>query len=155
MTIDKTETTAPAEPEGTPTPAPISQPVYVLMRPEAKYGADVWKSWRGSELRMRTRYLHGRECSYRLLWQGPGGSARRDERGPLVPGPFGAMIPQDVIVSDSPREAVVAVDVEPGADVLLILVEDPDKPDLVNAPKVLARIVDDRPADFPHLVALS
>lgn len=150
MTTTDETTTTPA----VPVAAPISRPVYVLMQPIAGYGEDVWTSWRGSELRMKTRYLHGRECSYTLLWQGPDGAARRKEGGPLVSGPFGDLIPQDPYLSDSRRKPVVTVDVEPGTDLLLILVADPERADLAAAPQVLVKIVDDRPLDFPHLVAL-
>lgn len=90
------------------------------------------------EYRVYSRYTRRTE-RFSLLYVGPEGECRREFQGPVLPGPYAAMIPQATVISASPQA-------RPDQTVEL---EEGDMVVLNGQPMML---IDDRALDYPQLV---
>ena len=90
------------------------------------------------EYTMKSRYI-GRMVRFSVLYVGPEGEARREHGGPVLPGPYAALIPQATIIS--------AHAVEQPTEVTHL--EDGDTIMLNGQPM---RVIDDSRMNYPSLV---
>ncbi len=60
-------------------------------------------------------------CTWSILFIGPEGSCRRVFEGPIVPGPYAALIPEATVISATrmPGDRAATVELEPG-DLVII-----------------------------------
>jgi hypothetical protein len=107
------------------------------------YGEDHWTSDVARDDQARTVYrMHSRygrgTMRFSILYVGPQGEARRTQGGPVLSGPYCALVPMSSVISawKGPREE--AVEVKEG-DVLL----------LNGVPMIL---IDDQRYEYPHAV---
>jgi len=90
------------------------------------------------EYRAHSRYTRRVE-RFSLLYVGPKGECRRVYQGPVLPGPYAAMIPQATVISAHPQaRPAQVVDLEEG--------------DMIVFNGVPMMLIDDRPMDYPQLV---
>jgi hypothetical protein len=90
------------------------------------------------EYRAYSRYTRRWE-RFSLLYVGPEGECRRVHQGPVLPGPYAAMIPQATMIAAHPQaRPAQTVELEEG-DVIVFN----------DQPMVL---IDDRPGQYPQLV---
>lgn len=90
------------------------------------------------EYRVYSRYTRRVE-RFSLLYVGPEGECRRVMHGPVVPGPYAAMIPQATVISAHPQaRPAQTVELEEG--------------DMIVLNGVPMMIIDDRAMDYPQLV---
>jgi hypothetical protein len=107
------------------------------------YGEDIWTSDASGTgeprlvYRMRSKYGRG-NMRFTIFYVGPDGEARRVHGGPVLSGPYCALVPMSSVISAYPGEREEAVEVKEG-DVLV----------LNGAPMIL---IDDQPYDYPHAV---
>lgn len=109
------------------------------------YGVDHWTSGQpmhGDQeprtiYRMHSRYGRG-HMRFTVLYVGPDGEARRSHQGPILPGPYCALVPMSSVISAwaGPRENTVEVK---EGDVFI----------LNGHPMIL---IDDAALDYPHAV---
>jgi hypothetical protein len=115
----------------------------VALKALPSYGEDNWTSDASGTgeprlvYRMHSRYGRG-NVRFTIFYVGPDGEARRVHGGPVLSGPYCALIPMSSVISAhaGPREE--AVEVKEG-DVLL----------LNGAPMIL---IDDQALEYPHAV---
>lgn len=115
----------------------------VELKAQTNYGADHWVSDDAVDgprtvYRMHSRYGRG-HMRFSVMYVGPKGEARRVHQGPIIPGPYCALIPMSTVISAwaGPKERYV--DVQEG-DVLL----------LNGLPMIL---IDDETLGYPHAVS--
>ena len=107
------------------------------------YGEDHWTSDASGTgeprliYRMHSKYGRG-TMRFTIFYVGPDGEARRVHGGPVLSGPYCALIPMSSVISAHPGVREEAVEVKEG-DVLL----------LNGAPMIL---IDDQAYDYPHAV---
>lgn len=90
------------------------------------------------EYRAYSRYTRRRE-RFSLLYVGPEGECRREYQGPVLPGPYAAMIPQATMISAHPQaRPVQTVELEEG--------------DMIVFNGLPMMLIDDRAMDYPQLV---
>lgn len=90
------------------------------------------------EYRAYSRYTRRNE-RFSLLYVGPKGECRRIYKGPIEPGPYAAMIPQAIVISNHPQaRPAQTVELEEG-DMIVFN----DQPMM---------LIDDRPLAYPQLV---
>lgn len=123
--------------------ARVTPAVHVVdLKSLPSYGEDHWDSQTSDEqarvvYRMHSRYGRG-VLRFGVFYVGPNGEARRTHGGPILSGPYCALIPLATVISAwaGPREE--SVEVKEG-DVLL----------LNGVPMIL---IDDQRYDYPHAV---
>jgi hypothetical protein len=126
--------------------ARVTPTVHVVqLSPWKNAGTDTWKTdvptCGGKEpatlYRMRSAYGRG-DLRFTVLYIGPDGEGRREHQGPILPGPYCALIPESSVISshEQPKEKVVEVK---EGDVLI----------LNGAPMIL---IDDQSYGYPHAV---
>jgi hypothetical protein len=126
--------------------ARVTPAVHVVdLSPLPNYGEDHWTSGQPMHgdreprtiYRMHSRYGRG-HMRFTVLYVGPDGEARRKYQGPIMPGPYCALVPMSSVISAwaGPRENVVEVK---EGDVLL----------LNGLPMIL---IDDQGMEYPHAV---
>lgn len=124
----------------------------VVMRPRPEYGEDFWTSVdgeKGVELVMTCRYVPRYPTHFSLMWVGPKGEARREQGGPVLPGPFGDLVAQSTVISAYPLPRPATVKVAAGQELDLVLVGDGETEDTATVARV--RITDDRRLEYPRL----
>ena len=90
------------------------------------------------EYRAYSRYTRRHE-RFSLLYVGPEGECRREYQGPVLPGPYAAMIPQATMISAHPQaRPVQTVELEEG--------------DMIVFNGLPMMLIDDRAMDYPQLV---
>jgi len=115
----------------------------VELKAQTNYGADHWVSDEALDgprtvYRMHSRYGRG-TMRFSVMYVGPEGEARRVHQGPVIPGPYCALIPLSSVISAwaGPKERYVEVK---EGDVLL----------LNGVPMIL---IDDDTLAYPHAVS--
>lgn len=118
----------------------------VELAPLTSYGADHWTSDDRADdtprtvYRMHSRYGRG-TMRFSIMYVGPEGEARRVHQGPIIPGPYCALIPLSSVISAwaGPKERYVEVQ---EGDVLI----------LNGLPMIL---IDDDALGYPHAVSVA
>lgn len=126
--------------------AVVKPAVHVVeLRPQTNYGADHWISDDSVDgprtvYRMHSRYGRG-VMRFSVMYVGPEGEARRVHQGPIIPGPYCALIPLSSVISAwaGPKERYVEVK---EGDVLV----------LNGLPMIL---IDDDHLSYPHAVSVA
>jgi hypothetical protein len=124
--------------------ARVTPAVHVVeLKALPNYGEDNWTSDASATgeprlvYRMHSKYGRG-NVRFTIFYVGPDGEARRTHGGPVLAGPYCALVPMSSVISAhaGPREE--AVEVKEG-DVLI----------LNGTPMIL---IDDQPYEYPHAV---
>lgn len=115
----------------------------VELKAQTNYGVDHWVSDDSLDgprtvYRMHSRYGRG-TMRFSIMYVGPEGEARRVHQGPIIPGPYCALIPLSSVISAwaGPKERYVEVQ---EGDVLL----------LNGVPMI---VIDDDTLGYPHAVS--
>lgn len=105
------------------------------------HGDDNHSSTEHLVLRMRCR--HNGDTKFAIMVVGPDGAGRQRDGGPVVPGPWGALIPLPTVLSARPRSRPIE-----------IAVADGDRFQISSLLGTVFEIRDDRPMHYPRLVAV-
>lgn len=77
-------------------------------------GEDYWRTaHNGTQIRLYSKHQHG-VTNFSLLFIGPEGSGRRKHGGPIVPGPYAALIAQATVISLHRFEKAPVVELKEG-----------------------------------------
>lgn len=124
--------------------ARVTPAVHVVeLKALPNYGADHWTSDASGTgeprlvYRMHSKYGRG-NMRFTIFYVGPNGEARRTHGGPILSGPYCALVPMSSVISAHPGVREEAVEVKEG-DVLL----------LNGVPMIL---IDDQAYEYPHAV---